>query len=537
MITLFITASIACCSLSAASANAQDHHGSERAQAVSKTVNAMCPVGKEPIVPSAGTVEYKGNQIGTCCPGCGKQFLAWDEARKDEFVALAAAHREPGHDQHRVLRTPASSAAVEQIGNMRDVMRGGQTGARVRLSTIPERGSMIAVGALEGLGGEITVLDGAFWVTRAIDGVPSTTGPSVRDGDAATLLARASVPAWSALEISGEGRTLAELVLEGAAVTGLELNEPFPFVIEGVDVQMDLHVINGFCTIGQDPGEIDASPWRWSGNSAKDVRIVGFFARDRAGEMTHHGTEIHAHAIATVDGQIVTAHVDHASVTGAATLRLPAARVDNRRAKSGKLEGGIVVAPNSPYTLPDCPVGGPLGSMGDPIVMKFDGREVRFCCESCIGKFEADQAGYWEKIDSQIIADQLRYYPTETCVVSGEPLMENGEDIANDMVYGNRLVRLCCQMCERQFMADPKKYIEKLDKAVAEEQRKDYPLDSCIVAGGKLGSMGEPVEMVVSGRLMRFCCASCEPMVAANPGKYTKLIDEAWQGKGMFMPE
>ncbi len=288
-----------------------DNHGSAERHAAAEPVNAMCPIGKEPVVPSAGTVEYKGKQIGICCPGCGKQFLAWDEGRKDEFVALAVVHREPGMEDH--------------------------------------------------------------------------AGHDMGKPEAATAMADAA----------------------------------------------------------------------WTG----------------------------------------------------------------------------------PYVLDICPVSGQkLGSMGDPILKKYDGREVRFCCGGCIGKFEADQVGYWKKIDEQIVKDQLRYYPTKTCVVSGEPLVENGEDIAINMVYGNRLIRLCCKMCTNEFKADPKKFIEKLDKATADAQRKDYPLDTCVVAGGKLGSMGEPVEMVVAGRLMRFCCAGCEPKLEADPAKYIKLIDAAWQAKGMFMP-
>jgi len=34
--------------------------------------------------------EPKGKTIGLCCPGCGKQFLAWSEGRKDEFVTPAS---------------------------------------------------------------------------------------------------------------------------------------------------------------------------------------------------------------------------------------------------------------------------------------------------------------------------------------------------------------------------------------------------------------------------------------------------------------
>ncbi|MBN4052702.1 hypothetical protein JYU07_00300 [Roseiflexus sp. AH-315-K22] len=189
------------------------------------------------------------------------------------------------------------------------------------------------------------------------------------------------------------------------------------------------------------------------------------------------------------------------------------------------------------YALDVCPVSGEkLGSMGDPIVKKYDGREVRLCCAGCIDQFEADKAGYFKKMDEKITKDQVRYYPTKTCVVSGEPLVEDGEDIAVNMVYGNRLVRLCCKMCKGEFKQDPKKFMAKLDKVVADAQRRDYPLKTCVVRGGDLGSMGKPAEMVLAGRLIRLCCPMCKPKIQADPAKYIAAIDKAWQAQGMFMP-
>jgi len=184
---------------------------------------------------------------------------------------------------------------------------------------------------------------------------------------------------------------------------------------------------------------------------------------------------------------------------------------------------------SQPYTLGTCPVSGEeLGAMGDPIIKEIDGREVRFCCKMCVPKFEKDKAKYFKQIDEQMIADQMPYYPETTCVVSGEPLAEDGKDIAINMIYANRLVRLCCNMCKKEFKQDPGAYIAKLDKAAADAQRPDYPLDKCMI-GGKLGSMGEPSEIVLAGRLVRFCCPMCEPKVIADPAKYLGQLDEAWK--------
>ena len=330
-------------------ANAQAESAGEAAP-----INAMCPIGKEPIMPSAGTVEYKGNTIGLCCPGCGKQFLAWNESRKDEFVTLAVVHREPGHDH--------------------------------------------------------------------------------TEHDAETPVAG------------------------------------------------------------------DASP-----------------------------------------------------------------------------------VPTYPYTLTDCPVGGPLGSMGDPVVKVYDNREVRFCCAGCIDEFEANQEKYWGEIDAKIVEQQLMHYPIETCIVTGDklgddtinyvhnnrlvrlanadaaaafkadpakhlealdkkivevqlpdypmdtcpvggPLGSMGEPV--NFISMNRLVRLCCGECKKSFVDDPAKYMAKLDKAYADAQREAYPLDTCVVAGGKLGSMGEPVEVVAGTKLVRFCCEGCLPEFEADPQKYLSELSQ-----------
>ena len=88
-----------------------------------------------------------------------------------------------------------------------------------------------------------------------------------------------------------------------------------------------------------------------------------------------------------------------------------------------------------------------------------------------------------------------------------------------------------------EFKADPATYIAKLDKAAADAQRKDYPMDTCAVAGSELGSMGEPVEMVVAGRLIRLCCGGCKPKIEADPAKYVMMVDKAWQAEGKFMPK
>jgi len=183
------------------------------------------------------------------------------------------------------------------------------------------------------------------------------------------------------------------------------------------------------------------------------------------------------------------------------------------------------------YPLANCPISGKaLGSMGEPIIKTYDGREVRFCCASCVPSFEKDTQAQLKKIDAHIVRMQLPFYPVETCVVSGEKLGSMGAP--DDYIHQNRLVRLCCESCRATFDKNPESYIAKLDKAAAEEQRGSYPLTTCMVRGSTLGSMGEPAEVVLAGRLVRMCCAPCEKDLRAEPAKYITQLDEAWRKAG-----
>ncbi len=190
-----------------------------------------------------------------------------------------------------------------------------------------------------------------------------------------------------------------------------------------------------------------------------------------------------------------------------------------------------------PYPLATCPVSGQkLGAMGDPAIRVIDGREVRFCCEGCIEKFEKDTRASFEKIDAQIIREQLPFYPLTVCVVSGEALSEGGEDFAINHVAGNRLYRLCCKDCVEAVRRHPEEIRAKLDAAVRQQQRDRYPLDVCIVSGEELGEMGEVDEIVIANRLYRLCCKPCEKKLRSDPVKFARRLDAAWKARGMPTP-
>jgi YHS domain-containing protein len=113
-------------------------------------------------------------------------------------------------------------------------------------------------------------------------------------------------------------------------------------------------------------------------------------------------------------------------------------------------------------------------------------------------------------------------YPIDYCLVSGEKLGAMGEPFKYD--HNGREIQFCCGGCVSAFEKDPKIYLLKLDSAIVSKQKESYPLETCVVTGEKLGSMGDPVDYVYNNQLVRFCCGGCIGAFEKEPDKYLKKL-------------
>ncbi|MHB1033404.1 MAG: hypothetical protein ACYC35_03335 [Pirellulales bacterium] len=66
----------------------------------------------------------------------------------------------------------------------------------------------------------------------------------------------------------------------------------------------------------------------------------------------------------------------------------------------------------------------------------------------------------------------------------------------------------------------PSAAAKQSDKELIEKQK------TCPVTDQPLGSMGKPVKVVVKKRTVFLCCAGCKKKLLANPDKYLKKLDE-----------
>ena len=153
---------------------------------------------------------------------------------------------------------------------------------------------------------------------------------------------------------------------------------------------------------------------------------------------------------------------------------------DSRPAQRPAVKKAFVFE-GEPYLLAKDPTGADLTKVEKPVVIDYEGRELRFASERNLKTFRAAPDKYLERVDKEMIADQLPYYPLTKCPISGEDLGDMGKPI--DLVYKNRLVRLCCKMCIKDFRKNPDKVIAELNRAVIEQQAKSYPFKTCLVSG------------------------------------------------------
>lgn len=127
--------------------------------------------------------------------------------------------------------------------------------------------------------------------------------------------------------------------------------------------------------------------------------------------------------------------------------------------------------------------------------------------------------------DAAVVAEQLPSYPLDTCVVSGEELGSMGDPI--EYVHEGRLLRLCCAGCKRGVEGNAEALVAKVDAAVIAAQKPTYPLTTCVVGGKELGEVESPVDVVHGTRYVQLCCGRCKQAFEADPAPFLAKVDAA----------
>jgi alpha-acetolactate decarboxylase len=231
--------------------------------------------------------------------------------------------------------TDTWDSKIVQYGEMHEAIGKQQHYGRVQLNELVGRDHFYAVAALEKLAGEITIFDGKVIITRVdANGKPqSQTNDSALNENAAMLVG-AYVPAWTEKEVTESiaPDKIEKFILESASEAGVDTAKPFAFTVEGQLTDVRMHVINGACPMHARLNRIelpsDRQPVEMEYDKVQGT-LVGVFAVDSVGKLTHPSTSTHTHLILeNGSAGSVTGHVEQVGVVAGSVLRLPLVKND-----------------------------------------------------------------------------------------------------------------------------------------------------------------------------------------------------------------
>jgi hypothetical protein len=210
---------------------------------------------------------------------------------------------------------------VKYAGALKTMMHEGDISAKIELSQFVDRKHFYALGAFENLKGEIQIFDGESYSTYVKD---SSLSMDKSFDKKATLLVYATVQRWNSFIIPDtvvKYEQLEAFVNQTAVENRINVDEPFPFLIEGNAASFDWHVINWKDGDTEHSHEKHVNAGLNGTLEDKDVDLLGFYSNAHHGVFTHHTTNMHIHARTKIGG--IAGHVDELTLGGKMILKLP----------------------------------------------------------------------------------------------------------------------------------------------------------------------------------------------------------------------
>jgi acetolactate decarboxylase len=227
-------------------------------------------------------------------------------------------------DSVQAVNSEHSSGAVTVHGALREIMHMGRTERQVDLAPLIGKKGTYGLGALEHLAGEVTLWDGQLWLSTPDGSGGAVSGQHKSTTAGAALLVTSAVTTWQERPITQKisFAQLDDFIEREARASELNVQEAFPFRIEGAPSRLDWHVIDGSKIPSDAHGHEAHMQSAVRGKLiGKPARIIGFYSPKHHAVFTHHDTNTHAHVIC--DDPLITGHVDHVDIGSGSTLFLP----------------------------------------------------------------------------------------------------------------------------------------------------------------------------------------------------------------------
>jgi acetolactate decarboxylase len=216
------------------------------------------------------------------------------------------------------------SVVVHHHGTLRDIMKKGDLSPKVDLRELEKEG-LYALGAVNGLQGEILILDGKAYIASVEEGKLRIDRTYDHE---ASLLVRSHVKDWESFDIP-EGMSTQKLAARiGEKAQGMGLEAPFPFRIEGRASSFTWHVIDW------EEGDTvhTHKKHKHSGLRGREmdrkVEVLGFYSAE-SGIFTHHKSPMHMHVC--TKNEELAGHLERIRVGKGMRLLLPFEKGEQRK--------------------------------------------------------------------------------------------------------------------------------------------------------------------------------------------------------------
>ena len=207
-------------------------------------------------------------------------------------------------------------------GALKDMMQKADITSKTNLSQFEGTENLYALGAIEKLKGEIQIFDGKPINSFHYQGQIKIDSSFSKK---ATLLVYATVENWIEEVIPSDVTSYTKLetyIKRAAKENGINVKEPFPFLLSGTIQSLDWHIIDWQEGDMEHTHEKHKTSGPHGTLKNEDVLILGFYSDSHKGIFTHHTTKMHLH-MKTISNNLA-GHVDNLTLNNGMILKVPA---------------------------------------------------------------------------------------------------------------------------------------------------------------------------------------------------------------------
>lgn len=131
---------------------------------------------------------------------------------------------------------------IQYVGAQREIFKTGKASGVISLESLVGRPGVFAVGPVEGLDGEITIIDSQPYITK-VRGSDVTMDNTFKHG--AFFLVWAEQTDWQDVPVPDTVKgyiDLQQFVKAQAQTAGIDVTKPFPFLLSGTPTEIKWHI-------------------------------------------------------------------------------------------------------------------------------------------------------------------------------------------------------------------------------------------------------------------------------------------------------